>query len=446
MRIVIVGAGAIGSFLAERLSLERQDVVLIESNPEVAAKASDEIDCLVITGNGASSDTLKEAGIAKADLLIAVSSSDAVNVLACAAATKLKVPNKVARVEDPKLKAEVEALGVDLVIDPDAAAARELVTLAAGGEVAERVEFGSGDLVLIGGYVAEDSDIIGGTLAELRETVVGWDWLVLAVIHGKHTGKNTVIARGDTTLEAGDHVLMMAKKKHAEKAYGWLGISSRPAETAFIIGGTRMARLAADALVARGVRTTLAEGDPSRAQRIAERHPHVTVINAAPSERDVLEQEGIGNADTVMAVTGWDGENVLAALIAKTLGAREVISRFTNIQLMGLGAGVGIDATVSPRLSAANEILRFVRRGAIHSVETFSDTDAEAIELEVGPNSYAIGKTLMELELPRTLIVGGVERDGRGFVPTGDTRIEVGDHLIVVSLPDSLAFAEKLSG
>lgn len=147
-----------------------------------------------------------------------------------------------------------------------------------------------------------------------------------------------------------------------------------------------------------------------------------------------------------MALTGWDGENVLAGMIAKDLGAREVIARFSNTELMGLGAGVGIDATVSSRLSAANEILRFVRRGAIHTVATFSDSEAEAIELEVGPNSHAVGKTLIELKLPQSLIIGGVQRGDQAFVPRGNTKIEVGDHLIVMALPEAIADAEKLSG
>lgn len=442
MRIVIVGAGAIGSYLARKLSFERLDVVVIESGPEVAATAQAEIDCLVIEGNGASMETLKQAGIESADLLIAVSSSDAVNVLACSAGTRLGIPYKVARVEDPQLKAEVEALGVDLVIDPDAAAARELVALASGGEVAEMIKFGNGDLVLIGGYIGQGAKIIGGTLAELRETVVGWDWLVVAVIHGP----DTKIARGDTTLEQGDHVLMMARSDSAEKAYKWLGLSSKPAEKVMILGGTRLARLTAGLLSARGIQTTLIEPDRDRCRMIAEKYPRVVTVCGETSDIKLLESEGARSADTVMALTGWDGENVLSGMIAKDLGAREVIARFSNTQLMGLGAGVGIDATVSSRLSAANEILRYVRRGAIHTVATFSDSDAEAIELEVGPDSHAVGKSLVDLKLPHSLIIGGVQRGNEAFVPRGNTVIEAGDHLIVIALPEAIAAAERLSG
>jgi trk system potassium uptake protein len=442
MRIVIVGAGAVGSYLAEKLSYEGQDVVVIESDPERAAVAQSEIDCLVINGNGASAETLKRAGLDDADLLIAVSSSDAVNVLACAAGTKLEIPRKVARVEDPQLKAEVEALGVDLVIDPGEAAARELLQLARSGDISERIDFADGELVLLGAYVDSRAPFVGRSLADLRDTVVGWDWLVVAVIrHG-----DTIIARGGTTMEAGDHVLMMAKKGSTEEAYRWLGLSSRAAEKAIVIGGTRVARLTAQLLASKGIRTTIIDSDIDRCKVMARELPDVLTVCGDATDIRLLRSEGVAATDTVMALTGWDSENVLAALVAKSLGAGEVIARFTNTDLIGLLSGIGLDATVSSRLSAANEILRFVRRGVIHSVVTFSDSDAEAIELEVGPDSEAIGRTLADLKLPHSLIIGGIQRGTEAFVPRGTTTIEVGDHIIAIALPDAIGAAEKLSG
>ncbi len=442
MRIVIVGAGAVGSYLAEKLSYEGQDVVVIESDPERAAVAQSEIDCLVINGNGASAETLKRAGLDDADLLIAVSSSDAVNVLACAAGTKLDIPRKVARVEDPQLKAEVEALGVDLVIDPGEAAARELYQLARSGDISERIDFAGGELVLLGAYVDSRAPFVGRSLADLRDTVVGWDWLVVAVIrHGE-----TIIARGGTTMEAGDHVLMMAKKGSTEQAYRWLGLSSRPAEKAIVIGGTRLAQLTAQLLASRGIRTTIIDSDMDRCKVMSRMMPDVLTVCGDATDIRLLRSEGVASADTVMALTGWDSENVLAALVAKSLGAGEVIARFTNTDLVGLLSGIGLDATVSSRLSAANEILRFVRRGVIHSVVTFSDSDAEAIELEVGPSSEAIGRTLADLKLPHSLIIGGIQRGSEAIVPRGTTTIEVGDHIIAIALPDAIGAAEKLSG
>ncbi len=442
MKIIIVGAGAVGSYLAERFSSEGQDLVVIESNPERAAQLEGELDALVITGNGASSATLEQAGLGEADLLVAVSSSDAVNVLACNAATKLGIPITIARVEAPELKAEVEALGVDLVIDPGEAAARELLVLVSTGRVAEFVEFAGGGLVMVGAYVDSDSAVVGITLAELRETVDQWDWLVVAVIrHGE-----TMIARGSTELKAGDHVLVMAEAGHTQTPYELLGLVDRPAENVMILGGTRLAQMTAAMLVERGVATTLIEADPARCRRIAEALPDVVVVCGDPTDSKILRSEGAGSADAVLALTGWDSDNLLGSQVAHALGAGEVITRFNNTDLVGLLGGAGIDATVSPRRSAANEILRFVRRGLIYSAVSIPGSDAEAIELEVGPNSPAIGKTLRDLKLPRSLIIGGVQRDGVAFVPRGDTEIQQGDHLIAVALPDGIPAAEKLSG
>jgi len=442
MKIVIVGAGAVGSYLAERFSLEGQDVVVIESDPERAARVLAELDCMVITGNGASASTLEQAGLGEADLLVAVSSSDAVNVLACNAATKLGIPRKVARVEDPELKAEVEALGVDLVIDPGEAAARELLVLVNTGHVAEAVEFAGGGLVLLGAYVDSGSSVVGHTLADLRADVEGWDWLVVAVVrHGE-----TMIARGSTELEMGDHVLVIAKSDRKKRPYELLGLTDRPAEKVIILGGTRLATMTARMLAERGVATTLIEKSPSRCRSIAEALPDVVVVCGDPADPKTLQSEGIGTADSVLALTGWDGDNLLGCHVARALGAGEVIARFTNTELAGLLGGGGIDATVSARLSAANEILRFVRRGKIHSAVTIPGSEAEAIELEVGEKSPAIGKTLADLKLPRSLIIGGVQRDGVAFVPRGNTQIKEGDHLIAVALPKGIPVAEKLSG
>ena len=442
MKIFIVGAGAVGSYLAERFSSEGQDVVMIESDPGRAAAAQLEIDCLVINGNGASVEVLREAGMRDADLLIAVSSSDAVNVLACAAGDKLDVPRTVARVEDPQLKAEVEALGVNLVIDPDEAAARELLRLAQSGGISESIDFAGGELVLLGAHINAGAAFVGHSLAELGQALTEWDWLVVAVIrHGQ-----TIIARGTTVVEAGDHVLIMAEKDGLEKAYDWLELSSTPAEKAIVLGSTRLARLTSRILAENGIHTTLIDSDMDRCKSIAEALQGVVIVCGDITDPKVLKAEGVAAADTVMALTGWDGENVLGALAAKALGAKEAIVRFTRTELIGLLAGVGIDAAVSSRMSAANEILRYVRRGVIYSVVTFSDSDAEAIELEVGPSSRAVGKTLIDLHLPHSIIIGGIQRGDTAFVPRGTSTIEAGDHLIVITLPETIGLAEKLSG
>jgi len=442
MRIVIVGAGAVGSYLAERLSSEGQDVVVIEDDEDRAAELQDRIDALVITGNGASPATLQEAGVDRSDLLIAVSNSDGANVLACHVAAELGVKRTVARVEDPDMREALVGLEVDFVIDPGEAAAKELLALVHQSGVSEVVEFGGGTLVLVGATIPRTSRLIGWPLAELRANRDDWDWVVAAVVrHGE-----TIVAHGDTVIEAEDHVLVMVGAEDVERATELLGVRHRPVRRVVILGSTRVAELTARIMLEDGYDVILIDEDQGRCRKIAERLAKALVINDDPTNPDTLGSLNLDDRDTVLALTGWDHVNVLGCLVAKALGAATAVARFNRIDYVNLLAGTGIDAAVSSRLIAAGAILRFVRRGRVHSVVTFNDTDAEAIELEVATTSTARGRTLQELRLPRGAVVGGVLRAGESFVPTGMTAIESGDRVIVFSMPQCIDEVEHLFG
>jgi trk system potassium uptake protein TrkA len=442
MRIVVIGAGAVGSHLADRLSHEGQDVIVIESDATRADEVQAEIDCLVIHGNGASHETLKQAGVDRSDLVIAVSSSDAVNVLAAHAAGRLGSAQRIARVEDPQLRDEALALGVDLLIDPVEATAGELVVLLKQRGVAELIEFADGRLDLIGGFIAPDAPVAGLTLAELRESVSGWSWIVVAIVRDGET----MIARGSTKVLPGDHVLFMAETDNAKQAYTMLGIHEQPANKVAILGATRLARRTAAGLCEEGIQTLIVDQDPERMLEITESLPRAIGVVGDPTDPKLLQSEGIDTADAVLALTGWDEINILGCLVAKAVGVPTTVARLHRHDLVRLLAGVGIDTGVSTRLTAAGEILKFVRGGGVHSVVTFQDSDAEAIEVEVGRQSPAAGKTLRDLHLSHELIVGGVIRGDTVFVPRGDSTIEVGDHLIVIALPTAVHEVEQLSG
>jgi trk system potassium uptake protein TrkA len=442
MHIVVIGAGAVGSYLAERLSLEGQDVVVIESDPARAAEVQDQIDCLVIRGNGASPVTLQEAGAGNADLVIAVSSSDAVNVLAANAAARLGAKRRIARVEDPRLMAEAEVLGVDFLIDPVDATARELVLLVQQRGVSELIKFADGRLNLTGGYISAEAPVAGMTLADLRTKVEGWTWIVVAVIRD---GK-TMIARGSTRIEPGDHVLFMVEADRPGEAFRLTGLHEEPARDVTVVGATRLAELTARYLCKAGISTILIDEDEGRVRAIATDNAKVIGVHGDPTDPKVLVAEGIAGTDSILALTGWDEVNILSCLVAKALGVATAVSRFNNPELVHLLAGKGIDAGVSTRLTAASTILRFVRRGNVYSVSTFQDSDAEAIEVEVGQASQAVGKRLRDLHLSHDLIIGGVVRRDKAFVPTGDTEIKLGDHLIIIALPEAVKHVEQLSG
>jgi len=442
VRIVIIGAGQVGSYLAERLSMEGQDIVVIDTDAARVKELQDSLDVMVIQGNGATPGLLEEARIGDAEMMIAVTSQDAVNVLACQTATRLGVPLKIARVEDPALRPGLEAVGVDVVIDPEDTLAHELLSLVRKGGASEVIEFGDGKLVLIGGFVHDDAPVAHITLAELRARVSGWDWIVAALVRGGETR----VGRGDTTIEPGDHVLIMAKANETKEAFRLLGFHQKKAHNAMILGATRLAQITAELFAENRIHTTLIDEEADRCRYLAEHSDRVVVVQGDVTDPKLLKSEGIEKADVVLSLTGWDEVNIMSALVATALGAESTVARLHRIELVSLLAEVGIGATVSARQAAANAILRFVRRGRIHSVATFQDTDAEAIELQVGPDGTAVGKSLADIHLPHSVIVGGVVRDGKAFVPHGSTTVETGDRLILFTLPQAIPEVEKLFG
>ncbi|MDH3498617.1 MAG: Trk system potassium transporter TrkA [Acidimicrobiia bacterium] len=442
MRIIIVGAGAVGSYLAERLSTEGQDVVVIEVDSRRAAELQDQLDALVITGNGASQTVLKEAEVDRADLFIAVSSNDGANILASHAASAMGVKRTVARVEDPGLRQGLTDLDVDVVIDPGESAAGEIQTLLGESGVSELIEFARGQLVLVGGIVQDGSPLLSksASLSDLRTTMDSFDWVVTAVVRGGRT----IVAHGETEISAGDHVLIMVREQDLDWAKEMIGLHSRKIRRAIVLGTTRVAELTADLLESQGMQVVIIDPDQARCRVAAERHQGALVVAGDPTDPALLDELDIADDDAVVALTSSDEVNIVASLVAKAMGAATTISRVNRLSYVGLLSGFGIDATVSVRLAAANSILRFVRRGRIHSVATFNDTDAEAIEIEVEASSRSVGQTLLDLPLPPGAVIGGILREGDVFVPTGRTEIRARDHLIIFALPAALPSVESL--
>jgi trk system potassium uptake protein TrkA len=440
MRIIIVGAGAVGSYLAERLSVEGQDVVVIEDDEVKAAQLQETIDALVLVGNGASSHLLEEAGAQKADLVIAVSNSDGANVLACFTAKELGATTTIARIEDPEIREGASRLGVDVVIDPSATAAEELVGIVGMGGASELIQFADGQLVMVGAIVAPNAPVTTAPLSQLRVRQAEWGWVVAALVRDGRT----IVAHGDTVVRAGDHALLMATADRVEDVSRLLGLKRRTIERAVIMGGTRLAELTAEVMADAGVSTVIVDEDPAKCVALANAHPRALVVCGDPTDPDVLSDLDLGPKDVAMGMTGWDEVNLLSCLVAKASGAGMAISRFNRIAYVGLLAGLGIDAAVSSRLMAASAILRFVRQGEVEQVATFSDTDAEAIEIEVTEESEACGKALVDLDLAVGVIIGGISRNGTTFVPDGSTVVRAGDHIIFFSLPRDIEESVRL--
>ena len=439
MRVVIVGAGHDGSYLAERLVAEGQEVVIIEADEDKGARIQERLDVLVIQGNGASPTILRQAGVHDAGLFLAVTDNDGANVLACRGAKALGVRRTVARVEDSDLREVSPGLGVDVVVDARVSTARQAARLAEHAGVTEYADFAGGRLSLIAGVVTEGSSAVGRTVIDLRQNVTGWHFILAAVVRGE----KTEIGRGDSHIEAGDHVVVMVEATFVSEAIDMFGIDVEPISRVVILGGTQIAEMTAEILLQSGREVLIVEEDRERAAVMA-RRSRAAILQADPTDPDFLASLRMGRGDVVVGLSGHDELNLMGCLMASAVGAPKTIARFGHRSVAGLLRNVGIDATLSSRVAVANMILQFVRRDRILSVATVKDTDAEALEIELAVGSPSVGVLLSERGLPRDAVLGGIARGDEVIVPKGDTRLAVGDHVVIFAKSEAIDAVEKL--
>lgn len=445
MRILIIGAGDVGFHLAQQLAEENHDVVVIEQDREVARTTQDFVDALVIEGNGASLTTLEQAGIAKADLLLAVTSSDEVNIMACLSAAQYDVPKKVARVSKPDYYDHTgilppERLGVDLMINPERECAMESYQLLQSAAAAEFAQFENGLVQLIGVRVKPGAPVAGKRLLEIGREAANVRALVVAIARKGET----IIPTGTTRVEEGDQVFILGEAQHMPDVLPLAGYARFELERVIIAGGSREAWFLAHMLEEHKIGCTLIERDRTRAVALAEDLRRSLVLHGDATDLELLEMEGVGDADGFVAYTGSDETNLLSCLLAKNLGTHRVISLIDRFNYIPLVSRVGVDAAVSPRLSAVNAILTHVRRGSVLAVATLKGTRAEGIEFSVGRGFRYAGRPLAQVTLPDGSLIGAIIRGEKVIIPGGDDVIQAGDRVVVFVVPESLREVEDL--
>ncbi len=439
MRVIVVGAGEVGYHLAQRLSLEQHDVVVIERDPELAQTIQSQLDLLVVTGNGASPAMLEQAGVEKTELLLAVTNFDEVNLIACLIASRYDVRLKVARVSNPEYYergaiAKRGRFGADILINPESECAREILKLFLRSAAHDVAEFAGGRVVLLGLPVREGAPVAGKTLAEIGDTVKDHRFLTVAI----DRNGASLIPDGSTRLEPGDELYLVAESKDLAQAHRMLGLERHKAERVILLGGGRVGFALARMLEREGIQPTIIERSRARCVELAEKLETALVLNGDATDLDLLTAEGVESTDGLAAITSEDETNLLAALLTKHLGAAKVIALLKKSEYIPLVTRVGIDAAVSPRLSTANRILQHVRGGRILSLTVMERNRAEAMELEVLNETRAAGKRVRDLELPKGAIIAAVERGKGVMIPHGDTAIEPGDKLVVFALPEAI--------
>lgn len=445
MRILVVGAGEVGFHLARRLSEEGQDVVVIEADPERAERVGEELDVIAIEGNGASLPVLDQAGIENTDLVLAVTSKDEVNLIACLAAHELDVRFRVARISNPEYYEgrgilSREQFGVDLMINPEQECAWEAFQLLSAEAATDLAKFFDGRLQMVGLRVQEGALVAGRTLAELDRELRGRRYTTVAIVRDGVTE----IPRGASRIEAGDHLYLLSPAEEMSRIPPLAGYEGYRLRRVMIAGGSREAVYLARYLHEHDVTCTLLDRDRERCQELAEELPGTLVLHGDATDLELLVMEGVEGVDGFVSFTGQDETNMLSSLLAKHSGARKVVSLIDRVQYVPLVSKVGVDAVVSPRMSTVNAILRYVRRGNVRSVATLKGIDAEAMELVVGPEAPVLGRPFREVDFPRRGVVGAILRDGEVLTPRGEDAVREGDRVIVVTLPEAITDFEDL--
>ncbi|WP_432736243.1 Trk system potassium transporter TrkA [Maridesulfovibrio sp. FT414] len=445
MRVIIVGAGEVGFNVARRLSGESKDVVVIDKNVQALSKVSDQLDVQTIQGSGASPEILEKAGISEADILLAVTDKDEINLIATFLANRIS-PDiiKLARIrnEDYTKYSHMFSEGdlrIDTIINPDEEVVESILRVMSVPGAVEINDFVGGKVRLIGVKLPDDSPLAGVTLMNVREHLGDVDVVIAALVRDDRL----IIPGGLDTIEKGDIVYFTCIRDQQDKLLKRAGILSDPIRKVLIVGGGNVGFLLAQALDKMKCHTRLLDHDPDRCADLSEKLDSVIVLHGDGTDQDLLKEENVGELDMVISVTGDEEMNILSCLLAKNLGARKTITRINNFAYIPLIQPIGIDHLVCPRLSAINSILHFVRQGKVISAVSIKGEEAEALEAIAQENSGIVGKPIMDLNLPKGTLILCFQRGDEVIIPSGVTVIEPNDRLLIISTHKNIPKIEK---
>ena len=448
MRILIAGGGQVGTLIARRLIREGNDITIVESDARRCRQIEAELDARVVHGSAARVESMRRAGVDRAEMLIAVSNADEVNLLSCLIAQTESPAGviKVARLRTHEYAhwrriAAASSVTIDLVIHPETHIADHIMRVMDLPGVSDVYDFAGGEVRLFGMILKTDSWLVGKTLEELDRSSPPRNSLVAMIFRGQQV----IIPRGSETLRDGDHVYVLATRRNFPEVMRFMGLAPRQSlRSVFIIGGKQIGILAAQRLEQRGVAVKLFEQDGERAERIAAILERSVVVRADGTEQEVLREEGLEGADAFLALTNDDEDNIIASLLARRLGVSKIVALVNRLNYLPMAQVLGLNTTVSPRLAAVDGILQFVRQGRVLSVTTFREEESEAIELLASEGSRYVGKRLRDLRFPAGAIVGAIVRpSGEVVVPRGDEVISVGDGVIFFALESVVPELER---
>lgn len=438
MQIIIVGCGKVGRTLAEQLQEEEIDLVLIDTSAEKINNLTNDVDALGIVGNGASINTLMEAGIESADILIAVTASDELNLLCCLIAQKTGQCQTIARVRNPIYSKEIgfikERLGVTMIINPELAAAQEISRLLRFPSAIKIDTFARGRVELLKFKVMPEFGLDGMSVSQLSDKF-RCDLLVCAI----ESRDMVAIPGGNHIIHNGDFVSIIASPMNAAQFFKKIGLKTNQVKNTILVGGGTISYYLARALLAMKIRVKIIEKDKNRCEELSDILPEATIINGDGTDRALLLEEGLARTESFVTLTNMDEENIFLSLFAKTLSSAKLVAKVNRLSYDDIIDSLDIGSVIYPKYITADYILQYVRamQNSIGSnVETLYhilDNRAEALEFAIHETSPVVGIPLSELHLKKNLLVGCLNRNGIVRIPRGHDTIRVGDTVIIVT-------------
>lgn len=438
MRIIIVGDGKVGHTLMKELSQEGHDIVIIDNNIEVVEKSLNTYDIMAIQGNGASYHVLKEAEADKADLLIAATSSDELNMLSCLIAKKIGAKRTVARIRNPEYSEQLfimrEELGLNMAINPEYSAAKEISRVIRFPSAQKIETFSRGKAELVQILVEKGSSLDGQPLL-----TIGQRFKSKILICAIERGDKIIIPKGDVVLQAGDEIYITASAGQVNTFVRNAGILKEKIKSVMIAGGGRISYYLAKMLEGAGIDIKIIEKDFKRATVLSEELPEVMIIHGDGTNHDLLLEEGINDTDAFVALTGNDEENIIVSMFASNHEVRKIITKVNNLDLAHLLDEYLLDTVISPRYITANQIVQYVRAlqnsmgSNVQTLHRIINEQVEVLEFSVKINHDFLGIKLKDLDLKDNLLVSSIIRGKNIIVPGGEDTIELNDHVIIVT-------------
>ena len=444
MKAIIVGAGEVGFHIAKRLASENKDVVVIDRNPAVLQRILEHMDVQVLEGSGCSPLVLGEAGIEKADMLLAVTDSDEINLMACTFANMLAPGlTKLARIRNDEYTAYgqqlAKGIGIGIIINPEVEVVRTIEHMLRAPGAVDISDLAGGRIKIVGTWITPGNPLAGTTLMELRRKAGDMPLIVAAIVRDEAV----IVPTGSDEIHDGDLVYFVCEDRQLQSVFSFLGNRLTKKSSVLIIGGGNIGLRLAQALEKKPVHVKLMDKDPERCAALAEELDRTVVLVGDGTDQEALLEENIGAMDVVVTMTGNEESNILSSLLAKKLGTPMAITRLNKIEYMPLVRAIGLEHIVSPRLSAVNSIFKHVRKGGVLSAVAIKD-GAEALEALVGPESDFVGRALKDLTFPKGVLVLCIMRADTVLIPAGHDVIQRGDRLFILSLTESIPQVERM--